>query len=88
MREIILDCKQLSHKSTAHQVISDAFGFPDYYGRNLDALFDLLSCWGEVQVRFSHPEQLGEYGAKILQVFLDATQENCGLRICMKPCKR
>ena len=31
MREIILDCKQLSHKSTAHQVISDAFGFPDYY---------------------------------------------------------
>ena len=85
MKKILLDCGLLSSKASAHQVLLEAFDFPDYYGRNLDALFDLLSCWEPAEVRFCHPERLGAYGERILQVFFDAAQENPGLRICVGP---
>ncbi|MBR3630340.1 MAG: barstar family protein [Oscillospiraceae bacterium] len=38
-----LDGRQLSDKAEAHLYLQEMLAFPEYYGRNLDALFDVLT---------------------------------------------
>ena len=59
MKEIILDCKEMSSKEKAHEYIMKKMNFPDYYGKNLDALYDILSTYDkEVYVKFINFESL------------------------------
>lgn len=37
-----LDCSAWVDREVAHTALSSALGFPDYYGRNLDALNDCM----------------------------------------------
>lgn len=37
-----LDCSGWHDTETAHTALAEALGFPDYYGRNLDALNDCM----------------------------------------------
>ena len=43
MEDIILDCTELETKQQLHAAIADALSFPDWYGNNLDALYDCLT---------------------------------------------
>ncbi len=43
MREIVIDCKGFLPRTDLHKALADALSFPDWYGRNLDALHDLLT---------------------------------------------
>ena len=43
MQKIILDLSRSSSRGEIHDVLAKEFGFPEYYGRNLDALYDMLS---------------------------------------------
>jgi len=79
--KIILDAKRLSQKEEAHAYLKQMLGFPDYYGNNLDALFDCLTELKDVEVNFINQEQAGEYFARIYPVILDAAKENAGFRI-------
>lgn len=42
-----MNCKKLkiviNKDDNVHEIFKDAFGFPDFYGRNLNALIDCLS---------------------------------------------
>ena len=40
---VIIDAKRLTEKTSAHEYLQKLFSFPDYYGKNLDALYDCLS---------------------------------------------
>ena len=51
--------------------------FPKDYGKNLDALFDLLCQPPAREVVFTHTEEAGAYFRRILRVFLDAAEEGC-----------
>lgn len=42
MRVIVLDGAQFTSKADAHEYIKNLLGFPEYYGKNLDALDDCL----------------------------------------------
>ncbi|MBR6615488.1 MAG: barstar family protein, partial [Lachnospiraceae bacterium] len=42
MKRIELDFSQCTDRSEVHAYLKEQFGFPDYYGNNLDALFDVL----------------------------------------------
>ena len=63
----------------AHEVIAAAMDFPDYYGKNLDALWDMLTTTegsviiDNVSVMLN---ALGGYGCKLLRVFYEAAEEN------------
>lgn len=85
-----LDGKELvKEKQEAHEYLKDRLKFADYYGRNLDALYDCLSeVSAETELQLSR-ETLkllaGEpYAFRILTVLLDASYRNPHLRITLK----
>lgn len=79
----ILDGKQMVSKKETHLYLQETFGFPQYYGKNLDALYDCLTEMREMEVELHHTEEmltaLGGYGEKLLDVFREA--ENVMLAI-------
>ena len=84
--EIILDGAQMTDRASLHDLLADKFAFPDYYGRNLDALYDMLSAYPvEVFVTVTHAdrllENLGRYGSAFLQTLQDVSQANPKIEI-------
>ena len=70
MKIIIIDAEKLTSKSAAHQYLADVMSFPDYYGKNLDALADCLSELSEsTAVIFKSIMNAGEYANAIFEVF-------------------
>ncbi len=83
---IVIDCRHFSTREAAHAYIADTLGFPEYYGSNLDALFDCLTeLKNGTRVALLNSglakEQLGEYGKKLLRVFDAAAGENPGISL-------
>lgn len=81
MEKIILDGTLMTSKTAAHKYIKEQLCFPDYYGENLDALWDLLSTMKrEISIYLINEaemiENLGEYGRLLEGVFQDASYEN------------
>lgn len=78
---IELDCAQLIDRKQTHDYLKTLFEFPDYYGRNLDALYDLLSSSEipyEIFVRNRRDieDNLGGYGSALLATIEEASQDN------------
>ncbi len=48
--EIVLDARRFKGRSRAHAYLKEALRLPDYYGKNLDALYDCLGDIGEETV--------------------------------------
>lgn len=76
-----LDCRMMPDRGASHDYLAEKFEFPGYYGRNLDALFDLLSTYEkDAQIIVRAPElleeNLGTYGKNILKTLEDAAREN------------
>ena len=45
MKELLLDAETLYTREQLHDVLAKVCGFPADYGRNLDALYDLLTAY-------------------------------------------
>ena len=76
----VLDGKQMTDPVTAHEYIAAELGFPEFYGSNLDALYDCLTDLdGETSIilidETKMRQQLGDYADRLLQVFDDAAAE-------------
>ena len=72
----ILDARKLGEKEQAHSYLQEVFAFPDYYGRNLDALYDCLTEISHLSVYILHASEAGPYFEKVLSVLDDANCEN------------
>ncbi|MBQ8918946.1 MAG: barstar family protein [Acidaminococcaceae bacterium] len=87
--EIVLDARRFKGRTRAHAYLKEALGLPDYYGKNLDALYDCLGDIAEETVIvvpdvIQKKEYLGDYGRTMLRVFKDAAAENPALQIKIK----
>lgn len=86
MREIILDGKFMTDKKSTHKYLAEKLDFPDYYGNNLDALYDCLNsiseetCFSFINTEVAE-ENLEAYFSMILTVFEDSVIENHYLMI-------
>ena len=76
MREIILDARELVEKEPAHIYLAEMFEFPDYYGRNLDALYDCLTEEGNYYIVVEHAEEADGYYEALKYLFMEASEED------------
>lgn len=82
MEEIIIDCSSIRSKEDLHNLFRENLCFPDWYGNNLDALYDCLTdCTGTVRLlNWDTAEtHLGTYGKKAKKVIAAAALRNTSL---------
>lgn len=77
-----LDGSCLRERETAHVYLQEMLEFPAWYGRNLDALFDLLTEQTEETMIFISNADLADEG--ILETFTDAMEENPVLTVILE----
>lgn len=85
MRICILDGERILDKDMLHDTLAGAMDFPDWYGRNLDALYDCLTdMTEETEIRIRNEnvltEHLGNYAAALKKVISAAAEENHRIR--------
>ena len=68
----ILDASKMKTKTEAHVYLKEMLGFPEYYGCNLDALYDCLSEMEDVEVEIQNMPEGKSYVSKIVNVMKDA----------------
>lgn len=75
-------------KELAHEYLSKKRCFPKHYGKNLDALYDVLTSLRDVRIDIvfagSITANLGDYGQAMLDVFRDAGENNEFLSVNIK----
>lgn len=42
-----IDCSKITNRDTFHNLFRDTLGFPDFYGRNMDAWIDCMTSLDE-----------------------------------------
>lgn len=84
MRTILLDLRTAETIEEVQKRLKEALGFPDYYGGNLDACYDMLTeVAEEICIEVYGPEcpGLASYLKKLRRVLADAQEENEHLTI-------
>lgn len=81
MKRALIDGRSCRDKQALHQQLKDQLVFPDYYGKNLDALYDMLStAQEEVEIRFLNRDELhgnlGSYADALLATLQEAAANN------------
>lgn len=86
MKKTTIDCRGFVTRLDLHKAFAEALSFPDWYGNNLDALYDQLTSvcedtaivlqhWTETEVT------VGRYAICARQAMEDAQQNNPKLKI-------
>ena len=85
--EVILKGDEIKSISDFHVKIKELLELPEYYGENLDALWDCLTGWINTPLTLiwkdfhDSKENLGEYAEKILVLFEDAQKKVSGFKV-------
>lgn len=90
MRKITIDGEILTTKESIHQHIKTTLSFPDFYGMNLDALYDMLiSEDRETAISIMNEGKLvnniGEYWDRLLDTLKDISLHNPKITITIVP---
>ena len=82
MRKCVLDCSGITDPEVFHDVLVEALALPQWYGTNLDALYDCLtSIMEETDITLQHFGKLSSAFAGFREVFQDAQEANPNLHI-------
>ena len=80
MRKVLLDFNLTHTPEQVQEYLALELDFPDYYGRNLDALYDMLTEISEdTCIGIFEPEEereIDRYIHKVKRVMWDAEEEN------------
>ncbi len=84
MNEIYCRLKDLESPDIIQDIFTEALEVPGYYGRNLDALYDVLTDLSDetkVILDFNdcNEEELPDAAVQLLRVLYDAAEENDSL---------
>jgi ribonuclease inhibitor len=89
MKEIKLNGARMLDKETTHAYLKEKLSLPEYYGANLDALWDCLTTdFSKKRIVIINSEimieNLGTYGQSIIELFRDVATENCNLELIVR----
>lgn len=84
MKEIRLNGAKMVDKAHAHTYLKRKLSLPEYYGENLDALWDCLTTEREERrIVISKPSliqsHLGDYGERLISLLIEASEANASL---------
>ena len=80
--ELIIDGSVLPEAAAVHDLFTRALDLPEWYGRNLDALYDVLTERGEpLRLLVRNREALAEYAEDLLRTLAEAAAENPALEL-------
>lgn len=86
MRGYFIFLNKMDSSEAVHDYFCRMLDMPKYYGRNLDALFDVLTDISEETVFYleedGETETLPDEVEKLLRVLEDAAEENRHIQIC------
>ncbi len=79
-KTLVIDGRRCKTKEKTHEYLAKKKGFPPYYGKNLDALADVLSTYDKntlIKVKYSSSilKNLGEYGEIMLNIFRNTAEK-------------
>ena len=89
MEGYTIDVRGIRTRAQLHAKIASVLPLPDYYGNNLDALFDVMTEWSDERyiiflVNDEVEEALGKYYAALRAMCGAACRENPDLTIVFK----
>lgn len=74
-----LDGNNITDRDMLHDILSDSLRLPDWYGRNLDALYDCLTeIQEETEIRILHKETLEDHLGRHAMAVTKVLKEACG----------
>ena len=80
MKIVVLDGRKMTDREAAHTYLKRTLGLPEYYGRNLDALFDCLCEMSGTQIILTYVDEMKDnlrrYADNIINVFEAAEEKN------------
>ena len=90
VNKIVLDLQGFTSEWDLHEYLKKRFDFPEYYGHNVDALWDCLYLWFEqptvIEVRNLDklPANMKSVGKVLREVFEDLDREDPFLQVVFK----
>jgi ribonuclease inhibitor len=84
MKKVNIDGRYISSYKELHELLKKKLEFPDFYGANLDALWDCITGMIELplELRWKHyevsEERLGEKAQRTRAVLEEAHNQNIG----------
>ncbi len=83
MRKVFIQVQKLNAKESAHRYLQKRLKLPEYYGHNLDALYDVLTSIGEETTLYLMQEivEKGSYAEKVVETMREAARENARLAV-------
>lgn len=78
-----IDLKGAATREEFHERVRQTLPVPEWYGNNLDALYDVITEQADLTVRFLHAEQLPpRYAAALERMSKDSKGKICVERAC------
>ena len=84
MEIILLDGARLCRREEAMELLDRALALPNWWGRNLDALYDCLTGMGRptrLVLRRRRAMEATPFGSRLLRVLRDAAQDTPWLEL-------
>lgn len=85
-----LDGLKIKFKDSFHKELKEKLDFPEYYGENLDALWDCLTSWIDLPMELvwkNHIESktnLGDYFDKVIGLFAEVHEDDEGFTFVLE----
>lgn len=81
MKQVTLDGNILADAAQVHDYLKKRLEFPEYYGKNMDALYDCLTDLNGVEITITAPDEDSAIFQRFLRVLKAADRENDSLKI-------
>lgn len=81
MKQITLDGNILADAAKVHDYLKENLEFPEYYGKNLDALYDCMGNLTDIEITITAPDEDSAIYQRVLRVLKASDRENESLKI-------